>query len=124
MAKLNKDRNTSSREGTRFAFIAGAQIFAGSLVSINAQGKAIPSAADGKVCVGVADHAAKGGETLRVLRGVFALDADEGVFTRADIGNACVVVDDHTVGKQAGGGTAPTAAIILDVDSQGVWVRI
>lgn len=124
MAKLEKDRNTPSREGARFAFPAGAQIFAGSLVSFNAEGKLVPSAANGKTCVGVADHAAKAGDTVRVLRGVFALDAAAGAFSLADVGSECAVVDDHTVGKKADNAAAPVAGMVMDVDKQGVWVRI
>lgn len=125
MAKLSQDRDTKRREGTLYGFEAGANIFAGSLVSLNAAGKAVPSTADGTVCVGVAEHAAKSGEPVRVRRGVFALDGDaSAAFTRADVGSECVVVDDHTVGTQPKDGTAPVAGLIVDVDAQGVWVRI
>lgn len=125
MAKLTKDRNTRRREGLLFSFPAGAAIFAGSLVSLSAEGKAVPSTADGTPCVGVADHAAIAGETVRVRRGVFALDADPAAaFTLADVGVPCVVVDDHTVSKETKDGTAPVAGQVMDVDSACVWVRI
>lgn len=125
MAKLDKDRDTKRREGVLYSFPAGAAIFAGSLVSINAAGKAVPSTADGTACVGVAEHAAKTGESVRVRRGVFALDAEAAAaFSLADVGSACVVVDDHTVGKETKDGTAPVAGTVVDVDNAGVWVRI
>lgn len=125
MAKLDKDRDTRRRDGTLFSFPAGAAIFAGSLVSLNASGKAVPSTADGTLCVGVAEHAAKTGEPVRVRRGVFLLDADPaGAFTLADVGSSCVVADDHTVGKETKDGTAPVAGLVVDVDGAGVWVRI
>lgn len=125
MAELDKDRDTRRRDGVLFSFPAGVAIFAGSLVSINAAGKAVPSTADGTVCVGVAEHAAKAGDTVRVRRGVFALDAEAtATFSLADVGSQCVVADDHTVGKETKDGTAPVAGTIVDVDSAGVWVRI
>ena len=125
MAKLTKDRNTRRRDGLLFSFPAGAPIFAGSLVSLNAEGKAVPASADGTACVGVAEHVAIAGEPVRVRRGVFALDADPAAaFSLADGGSPCVVVDDHTVSKETKDGAAPVAGVVMDVDSAGVWVRI
>ena len=125
MAKLDKDRAPKRREGVLFAFPAGAAIFAGSMVSISAEGKAVPATADGTDCVGVAEHAARAGETVRVRRGVFGLDADPAAaFGLADVGSTCMVVDDHTVGKESEDGTAAVAGTVVDVDNAGVWVRI
>jgi len=125
MAVLTNDRDTKRREGEIFAFEAGVEIFAGSLVTINADGKAVPATSAGSVCAGVAMSHAVAGESVTVRRGVFAFAdaADDAALTRADIGSTCYVADDQTV-KKANAGTDAAAGVIMDVDSDGVWVRI
>jgi len=59
-----------------------------------------------------------------VRRGVFNFVDSDGTITRADIGTTAYVADDQTVKKAAGTPAAPAAGIVVDVDAEGVWVRI
>lgn len=126
MAALTADRNTRRRDGDLFSFEAAAAIYAGAMVALNAEGKAVPATATGKVCVGVAQHYAAAGEQVRVRRGVcnFEDAADDTALSRADIGATVYVADDQTVKKAAGSPAAPVAGIVADVDAEGVWVKI
>ena len=75
--------------------------------------------------MGVAQHQAAAGESVLVRRGVFNFVDSDGTTTRAAIGSACFVVDDQTVTAAAAeGAAAPVAGIVMDVDAEGVWVRI
>lgn len=125
MAALTADRNTKRRDGDLFSFEAAETVYAGALVAIDADGKAVPATAAGTVCVGVAQHQAAPGEPVLVRRGVFNFVDSDGTTTRAAIGSACFVVDDQTVtAAVAEGAAAPVAGIVMDVDAEGVWVRI
>lgn len=125
MTALTADRNTRRRDGDLFSFEAAQTVFAGALVAVNAGGKAVPAASTGKACVGVAQHQAAAGESVLVRRGVysFADAADDAALTRADIGATVYVADDQTV-KKKNAGTDAAAGIVMDVDAEGVWVRI
>lgn len=125
MAALTADRNTKRRDGDLFSFEAAKTIYAGALVAINADGKAVPATATGTVCAGVAQHQAGAGETVLARRGVynFADAADDAALTRADIGSTVYVADDQTVKKKNSGADA-VAGIVMDVDADGVWVKI
>ncbi len=122
MAALTSDRNTPRRDGVQFSFEAGAEIFAGAMVALDATGKAVPATAAGTVCVGVAQNYTTAGDQVGVRRGVFAFAdaADDAALTRADIGTTCHVADDQTVKKAAGA----VAGIIVDVDADGIWIKI
>lgn len=124
MAALTADRNTRRRDGDLFSFEAAETVYAGALVAIDADGKAVPATAAGTVCVGVAQHQAAPGEPVLVRRGVFNFVDSDGTITRADIGATAYVADDQTVKKAAGTPAAPAAGIVVDVDAEGVWVRI
>lgn len=126
MAALTADRNTKRRDGDLFSFEAAKAIYAGALVAINADGKAVPATAAGTACAGVAQHQAAAGEPVLVRRGVFNFEdgADDAALTRADIGATAYVADDQTVKKAAGTPAASVAGIVVDVDAEGVWVRI
>ncbi len=125
MAALTADRNTKRREGDMVSLEAARTIFAGGMVAVDAGGKAVPAAAAGTVCVGVARHQAGAGETVLARRGVynFADAADDAALTRADIGSTVYVADDQTVKKKNSGADA-VAGIVMDVDADGVWVKI
>lgn len=125
MAALTADRNTKRRDGDLFSFEAAKTVYAGALVAIGADGKAVPATAAGTVCVGVARHQAGAGETVLARRGVynFADAADDAALTRADIGSTVYVADDQTVKKKNSGADA-VAGIVMDVDADGVWVKI
>jgi predicted RecA/RadA family phage recombinase len=110
MAGLTRDRATSYREGVEvdYPVAAGAKIYAGSLVCVNADGFAVPAAdTSGYVFVGVAleqmdnSAGANGAKSLRVRReGVFEFDAAS--ITQAMVGGPMYVVDDHTFDDAAG----------------------
>ena len=125
MAALTADRNTKRRDGDLFSFEAAKTVYAGALVAIDADGKAVPATATGTVCAGVARHQAGAGETVLARRGVynFADAADDAALTRADIGSTVYVADDQTVKKKNSGADA-VAGIVMDVDADGVWVKI
>lgn len=135
MAALTAPRATPKREGDRVnrAVAAGANIFQGALVALTATGFATPGAAaadltaDG-LALANADNSggADGAVTVELEKGVFRFDnsaaADE--ITIADIGGNAFIVDDQTVAKTDGGATRSIAGTIVDVDAQGVWVRV
>lgn len=128
MTALAADRNTPSREGTLYEYpvAAATEIFAGSLVVLDASGDAAPgSTATGLVAVGRAEEyvnnpGAAGAERVRVRAGTFAwVNGD--TITKAHIGDTAYITDDQTVAKL--GTSKSPAGRIVDVDSDGVWVR-
>lgn len=129
----NSERNTMEREGERFAFpvAAGALIWKGTIVALNA-GNATPGAATAAlVSVGIADQTADntggadGDLMVPVRRGTYLLmnsaGADE--ITDADYGSPCHIVDNDTVALTDGGGARPVAGIIRGTSGAGVWVE-
>ncbi|MGY5789060.1 hypothetical protein ACXHXM_02015 len=133
MTALSADKNTPQRErGKRVLQVAaGAKLYAGALVALNAAGYLVPfSVATTLKSIGrnerLVDNTnggngavsaeAKGG-TFR-----FANSAAGDLITAADIGSDCYGVDDQTVAKTNGGATRSVAGKIYDVDAQGVWV--
>ena len=134
MAALAKDRNTPSRAGADFVFpvAAATKIFAGALVALDASGDATKGAVStALIGVGRAEEqidntGAAGAESIKVARGAFRWEnsaaADE--ITKAEIGDACFIVDDQTVAKTDGSGTRSKAGIVADVDDLGVWVNM
>lgn len=132
---LSKDRNTKRRDGVQFSdpVAAGAVIYAGALVVIDAAGNAAPgSTATGLRARGVAQEQVDnsgglaGAVKVESRRGVFAFgnSAAADAITRADIGNVAYIVDDQTVAKTDGTGTRSAAGTIRDLDDAGVWVEI
>lgn len=125
---LRRDADTSNR-----AVAATKKIFEGSLVCLSATGFATPGAvattlkADGIALKTVDNTAgADGAVFVEVRKGTFrfANSAAGDLITRADIGTTCYVVDDQTVAKTTGGATRSVAGTVVDVDAQGVWVKI
>ena len=132
MTALTKDRNTPWREGDEFNHPAAANavIHAGALVVLNASGDAAPgSTATGLTPAGRAEEAvdntggAAGDKTVQVRKGVFRY-ANDGSISRANIGGTAYIVDDQTLAATDGGGTRSAAGEIVDVDADGVWVKI
>ncbi len=112
---------------------AASAIFAGALVVLDASGWAVKaSTATGLTVRGVAtrpaDNAGGGNGAINVEseRGTFrfANSASTDAITRAEIGDTAYIVDDQTVAKTDGSGTRSAAGVIVDVDAQGVWVRV
>lgn len=134
MAALTQDRNTVERSGnTRSGPVAaGAVLFAGALVAVNAAGNLVAgSTATGLKGFGRSEArfdntgGAAGAITAEVRTGVFrfANSAAADAITRADVGATAYIVDDQTVAKTDGSGTRSPAGTIYDIDAQGVWVE-
>lgn len=135
MAALTDVRITPSRDAVIFnrAVAATKKIFEGSLVCLNATGFATPGAvattlkADG-IALKTVDNTngADGAVSVETVKGTFRFDnsAAGDAITRADIGGTAYIVDDQTVAKTNGTNTRSAAGTIVDVDANGVWVRI
>lgn len=130
MTALTATRNTPKLAGNtlfRFAIKAGATIYAGSLVALDANGDAAPGStatgltAAGKALTGSADNAS----VVDVERGVFrwANSAAGDAITAADWGKTVYIVDDQTVAKTSASNTRSVAGICRGVDAAGVWVE-
>lgn len=132
MTALTKDRSTTERNGDFYVFNvkAGAKIYAGSIVVLDA-GNAKPGVtAAGLVAVGRAEETvdntggANGAKTVKVKRGVYRFEnAAADLVAAANIGSPCYVVDDQTVAATHAGNTRSAAGIVRDVDDAGVWVE-
>lgn len=130
---LAKDRNTPDRRGDiyRHPVDGGVKIYAGALVAL-AAGFAKPGAtAVGLVAIGRAEHqvdntlGADGDVFVDVRTGVFRFDnADADLVARTHIGGDCYIVDDCTVAATHGVNTRSVAGKVVDVDDDGVWVKI
>lgn len=135
MTALAAPRSTQLRENAAVEshpVKAGAKIFAGALVALDATGYAVPgSTATTLKAVGRAEATvdntggASGDLNVKVRRGVlcFANSAAGDLIARAEVLGTAYIVDDQTVAKTNGGGTRSVAGTIRDVDAQGVWVQ-
>lgn len=130
MAALTADRNSPIRAGDMYGrpVAANAVIFAGALVCLDASGNAVPGTeAEGLTADGRADtHAnnaggAAGAMQVTVRKGIFRWD-NAGDIDRTDIGGTAYIDDDQTVTATSTERSA--AGVIVDVDDDGVWVRI
>jgi len=132
---LAAERGTKVRENQTFSrkVAATVKIYQGALVCLSATGYATPGAvattlvADGMALETVDNSAgAAGDKTVDVRKGTFQFknSAAADAITIAEIGDDCYVVDDQTVAKTNGTNTRSVAGKIMDVDAQGVWVRI
>jgi hypothetical protein len=127
MTSATASRNTPQRPATRFGFAmaAGARIWAGTLVALDAAGHAVP-AVPGLTVVGVAEAWADnsagpaGVWLVAVTRGCYRFD-NGGDITFADIGSPAYALDDSTVSVA---GSGKPAGIVRDVDAAGVWIEI
>ncbi|MBC44144.1 MAG: hypothetical protein CML19_18155 [Pusillimonas sp.] len=134
MTALANDRNTPRIDGQLFEFPMKAAVlgYVGAIAVLNA-GLLQPGAtATGLVAVGIfterADNSdgANSAITGKVRPGVFRFNnsASSDAITAAEIGSACYIVDDQTVAKTDGSSARSKAGTIVNVDDQGVWVRI
>ncbi|MPZ57610.1 MAG: hypothetical protein GEU91_14145 [Rhizobiales bacterium] len=135
MVALTKDRNTPEAIGQvdEHPVLAATEIFAGSIVVLDAAGWAKPAVtATGLVVAGRAEEqvdnsaGANGALRVRVKRGVFRYgnSAAGDLIAQADIGADCYLVDDQTVAKTDGTGTRSLAGKVVQVDAIGVWVKL
>lgn len=132
MTALLKDRDTPFRDGKSFRFpIAEAILaYAGGLAAINSSGYCTKaSATTGLNIRGIFESqvdnsaGANGALNADVKTGIFKL-INSGVnpITDAHIGTACYAEDDVTVGSSPTGKSV--AGIVVQVDSDGVWVDV
>lgn len=134
MVALTQDRKTPSRSGdTRQPPVkAGALIFAGAMVAIDATGFAVPAITSatlrvlGRAETRVDNRAGADGD-LRVPTGAgcyrFDNSASADLITHSDIGALAYAVDDQTVAKTSATNTRSVAGTIFDVDDLGVWIN-
>lgn len=134
MAALTKARSTRKKHGgTNSRRVkASAQIWAGALVCLDANGFLVPGStsttlkADGRASESVKGGATDGAVSCTVDAGVFdfvnSAAADQ--ITLADIGTDCFIVDDQTVAKTNGGNTRSVAGRVVDVEGTVVWVAV
>lgn len=132
---LSEDVDVPSREGRSFSYpvLAAVKVYNGALIVLDSSGWAKPGVTGtGLVAAGVSDvqidntDGQNGDVSVTVKRGVFRFknSADADLITKAQIGDACFIVDDATVAKTNGGGNRSVAGEIVDVDDDGVWVDI
>ena len=130
------ERNTWRKDGLLIPFLvsAGAKIYGGTMVAINATGFAVPADAgtetDSLAVIGVSDGlvdntgGADGAATVLVHRGAgfFLANSSASPVTQALVGRGCQVEDCVTVSADA---TAKrTAGTVMEVSPDGVWVFI
>jgi len=127
---LTNDRNTMRRDGRDFhqPVAAGALIFSGAIVVLNAAGFAEPaSAAEGLKFPALATERADNREgqdgdvLVRTERIVVSLDADSSI-TRAAIGATVYLLDDHTVTAESDG--LSPAGLLVDILDGQAWVDL
>lgn len=130
---LSAQRNTRKQVGDPIPARVGRGaavdiLYKGGMAAVNAAGYLAPAglASTDKVCgrfVDTYDNSggSAGDITAEVEQGVFRWANGDSIVA-SDIGKACYASDDLTVNKGDGAGTRPFAGIIVDVDSDGVWV--
>jgi hypothetical protein len=131
MAALTARRLTKQSPGERFTdpVKAGVVIHEGALCVLDAGFLAPARTALGLRPRGVAemrtDNAtgANGAMMATTHAGFYWLDNDASV-NRTHIGGTAYMVDDQTVAATDGGGTRSAAGLIVDVDANGVLVKI
>jgi len=134
MAAQTQDRNAASRAGVDFndPVAAGAVIYGGALVVLNASGYATPgSIATGLRARGVASGAVDnsggldGDANVDVRKGVFAFEND-GVdpVSGADVENTVYITDDQTISKTDGTGTKSAAGKLVGFVNGVPWVQV
>ena len=135
MTALSADRMTPVRgdkEIHSFGVKAGAKIYAGALVVLNAGYAAPGSAAAGLIAAGRAEHyadnsaGANGDINVKVRAGIFQFknSAAADLIAVTEIGTDCYVVDDQTVAKTSNSNARSVAGKVMGVDANGVWVAV
>jgi hypothetical protein len=134
MTALAADINNPRRDGVEYAYPMAASVTAymGGLAVLDASGNCKPGvAATGLTAVGIfieqkTNGATAAAVTVLVSPGVYRFEnsAAGDAITKAEIGDTCYIVDDATVAKTDGTGARSAAGKIVDVDANGVWVKI
>lgn len=130
MAALTADRNTRCKmvqRKVKLPVAAATKIYAGSMVSVNAAGYAVPSSdTAGHVFFGRAAEqvdnsaGANGDKEIEVERGVFKWN-NSGL-TQAEVGDTVHVSDDNTVTTAGTAVNDVAVGRLEEVESDGVWV--
>lgn len=132
MAALTQDRNTPFQDATCVALPvkAGAVIYAGALVCVDATGHAVPGAtAVDLIYVGRAEEMvsaaglADGEIAVPVRRGVAFRWANDGSITQANLFQPAFIVDDQTLAATDGTATRSAAGKIIAIEPAGVWIE-
>lgn len=129
-AALTDNRDTPEYLGKMTGPVQGSNtIFAGSIVAVDSNGLAVAASdAPGLKVIGralvksvnvLSDYVAT--KRIRVQRGIFRW-GNGGSFTAANIGDLAYLLDDQTVTTAALATNDIIAGLIMDVDSDGVWV--
>ncbi len=122
MSALTEDRGTLKKIPRLRTLEAAGTIYAGALVAVNGDGKAVAASdASGLTVIGCAQNAAAVGENVTAEAGCFAYEGSG--ITNADIGKTAYVSDDQTVSLGAGTNSV-VAGVVYDVDAEGVWIVI
>jgi hypothetical protein len=146
MVALTAPRRTAQRATVRehhFGVKAGVSIHAGALLILAAgflrparEGQGADNAAKaadaatyrtvGIAADSIVGGAADGAVTLDVSSGIFSFAMGGGgdALTDADVGRACFVIDDQTVGKTNPNSTRCVAGCLVDVVDGFAWVQI
>ena len=140
MGALGTDRNTLRKGIDRIVcdnalIAANTTIFNGAIVATNAAGDLVPASDTAGLTVqGRARQAMKNTTGAPVAidppsgveAGVFKYDTSGGsAITKADVGQNCFILDDHTVVRAGGTVHAIVCGIVDSIDSDGgVWVKI
>lgn len=110
---------------------ASTTLFEGGLVVYDAGFSAPGRTATGLIAAGVARKnwnnasGAAGAITSDVFPGIYKFANDGGdAVVAADRGKVCFITDDQTVCKTNGGATKSAAGIVIQVDSDGVFVYV
>ncbi|BAF88146.1 hypothetical protein AZC_2148 [Azorhizobium caulinodans ORS 571] len=133
MVALTTPRIPPEKAGaTSTAPVAAGVLIHGGAITVMEAGLAVPGkTAAGLIVLGIADATAdnsggaNGALSVTTRRGTFAFQtlATDAVLP-ADIGKPCFLVDDQTVARTSAGNTRSEAGTVIDVDAQGVWVRL
>lgn len=132
---LSAARSTPKRSGDLISVSVngGAILYAGGLISLLSDGTAVPAgtASSGRA-IGVApetydnsagaDGAVVGNAETGTFR--FKNSTSSDLIAKADIGEDCYIVSDEQVAKTDNSAARAKAGVIVDVDAQGVWVRV
>lgn len=115
---------------------ASTKIYQGALVGLDSAGRAVAGTSNATArsilgrAAALADNSsgAAAAISVEVDRGCFkfANSSSTDALTSVDVGQPCYVVDDQTVARTPGTGTAPrmVAGMVMGVDSDGVWVQL
>jgi hypothetical protein len=135
MTALTAGRSTQVRSGIDFRGPVAAAVvcYEGGIAVRDTAGDIKPGVtATGLVAVGMftarADNSAglAGAIEANYRVGIFLFNnsASADLITNAEIGDDCYIVDDQTVAKTSATNTRSVAGKIVDVDANGVWVRV